>query len=512
MKIFQFIPLSILFFSFVLAHAQKPKVTVSEYTKHKKSSGIDGIFTIDGKPFLLALESVHMVVDYSANFYPINDDNTLGDVIRQENVNVNMGDLALEKCLFIESIIVSNGTTFLFYSKRDGGDVTIYYVELKEDCQIDESEATEVMKTKTNKVAKNCDFAVRQSPDKSKILLVGMTRGSAKNSTFFFKTYTAGMKSLIWEKTIEAARSNEAFFSGYNRFNTVNDNDGVNYNSFLINNEGRVFFLSDWSNPSGQKHDLNFISIDPSGKTKTEAEVPFKGEYYVRQFFRLTPSGKAQLTLFYSTNKLPKVEPTNQWGADVNALSFLEYDGKTVDVKADYTMDEEAQSQFYPVKFRKPKSDYRVGGYEIIKSIDLPNGELAFQLCQSFSTVGTERPFSNTAHGFVCVLILDSNYQIKSCTPMVSGFGGNGIQFLYGGGSNLVHIDNKVVLFYKDENQVAQMLVLGEGAQKPVNIGAGMNEIDGMPSFNYLYYSDKTFIVPFYNSKKGYGLCAIKVN
>lgn len=502
----QFILILIALSKICYSQSQSAKVSISEFVKHSKTSIVEGIFTVGDKRFMMTAEGAV----YFAAIYPITDDNAIGEVIKQENVILSVAGMTCKKCLYIQWIIVNNDQTFLFYSKREGALATVYYVKLDEDCIIREEEAVEVMQLKLSHIAKNTDFVVRQSPDKSKILVGGMNRGSAKNCEFIFKVYSAKMGSLIWEKTFEAARTDKGTFGGGNRFSTINDFETLNNNNFLINNEGRAYFLSDWRNPSGKKHELTYVSIDQNGKTKTTAEVPFKGEYYVRQLFRLTPSGKANLILFYNTEKVP-VEMTNMWGADVNAMSFQEYDGNKVNVKADYTLSEDDQSKFYPEKFRKNKSDFRIGGYDIARVMDLPNGDIAFLLHQTFSTVATERPFSNTAHGFTCVMITDSNYAIKKTQSYVSKNSYAWRRFYYKSNCNLMLINQKLHLFYIDESENIMVQIIDDTKNKGTNFGTSIKAQNAFVYLDLIIFRKDELFVPLGTKKNMYGLATVKL-
>jgi hypothetical protein len=201
---------------------------------------------------------------------------------------------------------------------------------------------------------------------------------------------------------------------------------------------------------------------------------------------------------------------TNQWGADVNAMSFQEYDGNKVVVKADYKLTEEEQGKFYPSKFRKPKSDYRIGGYDIARVIDLPNGNIAFLLNQWFSTVATERPFSNTAHGFTCVLTLDSGYNIKSTQSFVSK---NGIasRRYFNGNCNLMLIKEILYLFYVDENEELIIQTIDDKNSKGTRYGATIAAQDALAYLDIIIFRKDDFLLPLNTKKNKIGLATVKL-
>jgi len=495
--------------SIYVLNAQKPKLEMGEFVKHKKSEKIRGILNINGDPFLLIDESRGLILDYTATFYPIENNINLGENIRQKNLNVEITDLPMQKCLFITSVINAAGKTIVFYAKREKNDVGIYQVEMDEDCQVIPRNAEEVMRVKISRVFKHLRFAVRQSPDKSKVLAVGMSAGTNKSSKYTFKVYSGNMKKVIWEKTIKTARTNEPGFKGSNPYSNTKEVNSILHNNFLINNEGRVFFLRDKENNSGKKHEIHFVSFDLNGEKMTEAELPFKGEYYVQYTFKLNHRGNANLIMFYSQDKAPAIEVANEWGQDINALLSVEYDGNKTNVVADYELTEDQQGEFYPSKFRKSKTDYRIGAYEVSKTIDLPNGEMAMLLEQSIKTVGTERPFSNTAHGFVCVAIFDSMFNIKSLTPIVAT--GSLWPSTYHCGANIFMHNGKLLLMYNDADRVMNYCFLDEEDPKPVAVGKKIKDAGARPAFMHIIYHKGSYLIPITRDKHEYAVCELKL-
>ena len=500
----------LLTFSAAIANSQKTTVKISEFSKNKKTTGIEGLFTIKGKPFLIVGESNRMIVDYSAAFYPIESDNSLGEVIRQENVNIIDGMMQLEKCIYVENIIVTEGKTLLFYSKRNGKKAKVFYVELDEECQIKEEDAVEVMDLQLSTLNKSTNFAVQQSPDRKKILLVGMNAGTNKSCKFTFKVYNSGMSSLIWEKELEAPETNDSYpmFKGFDYFNTELGPNHIYKSNFLINDAGRVYFLEDKVNPAGNKHEMKFVSIEPSGKNINSVEISGVGEYFSSYLFRLNKNGDANLMFFYSKIK-KKVEVSNDWGAKINAFLALNYDGTKSTVIADYEISDEQQSQFFPSKNRKPKADYRIGGFEITKALEMPDGGIALMMNQSFSTVGTERPMSNTSHGYVCVVVLDSAYKFKSLFSFTRINYPNKIRMQITVCNKLFLIDGKLHLLNRNEDDALQLFVLDTPMPKAINVNAKYAEQECTPLLENSAYMDGAFLIPVAKEKM-YGVSELK--
>lgn len=492
---------------FTSVYCQKVSVKKGEPQKNKKITNIEGTFTIGGKPFLIVAESNRIIVDYSAVFYPIEDDMSLGEVIRQENINIIDGFMALEKCLYIENIIVNNGKTFLFYTKRNGKNGKVYFVELEEDCKIDESNATEVMQLDLGLISKSTNFTVRQSPDGSKILLAGMVKRTQKSSDYTFKVYSSGMKNLIWEKKFDAAAADEVFrFKGSNYFNTGADQNAINKNQFLVNNNGKVFFLVNRTNIAETKADFSFISIDATGKNLKETEVAEPGNWVGETFFRLNKKGNAEFLLFYSASDAKLEVKMTGSQVDIDAISVLEYDGEKSSIKAQYTLSNDNKSLFFPVKYRKAKGDYLIGSFQITTLVETPNGDLNLVMETPFSTVGRERPFSNTSHGYVCMLTLDSAYKFKTANGFARTHTPPERNYLGTTMSNAFLNNGVLYLFYISDVKTLQCIRFDTPETfKSINLDAKYPEVSEhtLPSLTMLY--EKGFIIPIHKEKEIWG-------
>ncbi|HEY1046749.1 MAG TPA: hypothetical protein VGF79_09940, partial [Bacteroidia bacterium] len=391
--------LTVLFCS-VNAYSQRAAVVKGAPIKHKKITNILGNFTIGGKPYLLVGESTRMIVDQSAVFYPVEDDMTLGEPIRQENVNIIDGQMTLDKCIYIENIIVNEGKTFLFYTKRKGSIGKIYFVELGEDCIINQEESVEVMELNLGYLAKNTNFDVKLSPDGSKILLVGMVKKTQKSSDFYFRVYQAGMKKLIWTKDITAPALTDGAFKGSDEYNTGANVNNDRVDNFLINNLGRVYFLIRRTNPSETKEDFKFLSLDEKGNSTSEIEIDEPGNWIGSWFFNLEKNGKARLTFFYSKEAKMQVSVGDVDPVNKNSISVIEFDGLKITSIYDHKYDNKEMENFYPLKSRKAKADYKLTGFNISNIYSLENGNKVMLLEKSYSTVGFERPISSNANGF----------------------------------------------------------------------------------------------------------------
>ncbi len=489
--------------AFSALNAQKANVKKGEVQKNKNITGIEGTFTIGGKPFLMVAESHRMIVDFSAVFYPIEDDMNLGEVIRQDNINIIDGFMTLEKCLYIERIIVNNGKTFLFYTKRNGMKGKVYFVELEEDCLIHQENATEVMQLTLGALSKTTDFAVRQSPDGSKILLAGMNNKTHKSSDFFFKVYSAGMKNLIWEKNISAPQADHNRFKGSDQFNTNADQNGLNKNVFLVNNDGRVYFLANETNPSQTIEDFSLISIDGKGDKQTQEDIKEPGNLIGQTFFRLGKQGQAVFIFFYSDHEGKfGIQIGDRSDISINALRVLEFDGNKLETRADYPISNEEKALFYPPKYRKPKSEYLIGGFQFVTVLDSPTGELLMVMETSYSNVGREQLLSNTANGYICVIVLDSDYKFKTA----HSFARVSNTTEYGGGvlisSAFVSNGNLHLLFANELGQLQYVLFNNLQANKAVNLGAKYPDGEGFPLPVKSMAYQGGFIIPVINKKE----------
>lgn len=492
------ISISLLTVTLTLGSNSKIDVKVQPMVRTKKKVHEQGVFTINNKPFILIADSRDNFVRMNAVFYPIQDNMELGEPMRQEGVKIIDEYLTAPKNIYIENIITNNGQTYLFYSKRNEKGVTVSYVTLEEDCIIDENAATEVMDLERSTFSKFTSFDVIQSPDKSKILIVGMNVNANNTAEYIFKLYNQKMGQLQFEKTIKTYKTKGAF-KGSDNFNGGVDPNSANNRHFLVNNEGRIYFLVDKENNSGIKHKLKFLSLESSTGEVSEKEFDIPGEYYVRTDFRLNKKGEACYFVFYSTESLPKIEVTNLWGARVTSLFVIAYDGIQSKVLSDIQFSDEQLSQFYPMSKRKSKTEYRIGGYVISNTLDLPNGDLAIVMQQSFSTVGTERPASNQGNGYVNVLILDSGLQFKSCHPYVS--------FAFSAKYNEPHRgkiyirDGKLELLYINEKHELQLINLSDKNSKPINFGSKYSE-KCYPLLRVSMLNDGNYIIPIKNTKK----------
>lgn len=478
------------------AFSQKATVLKGASIKHKKITNILGSFTIGGKPFLLVGESTRMIVDQSAVFYPVEDDMTLGEPIRQENVNIIDGEMTLEKCIYIENIIVSDGKTFLFYTKRKGSNGKVYVVELGEDCIINQDEATEVMALNLGFLAKNTNFDVQLSPDGSKVLLVGMVKKTQKSSDFYFKVYQAGMNKLLWTKDITAPALSDGNFKSSDEYNTAANVNNDRSNNFLINNLGRVYFLIRRTNPSETKEDYKFLSLDEKGNSSGEIDVLEPGNWMGSWFFNLEKNGKARLTFFYS--KEPKmqvrvgdVDPVNK-----NALSVIEFDGFKVTNLYDHQYNNDEMMNFYPMKSRKVKSDYKLTGFNLSNIYDLENGNKVMLIEKSYSTVGDERPMSSNSNGFVTVLFMDSNYNlIKTYAYLRNSFirGYTGMSQ-----SSAAYVQNGVfyLCHYNEKQEVVYLRFDGPEKVSTLNLMPKILEEDGVVCFTAHMSFNGGFILP----------------
>ncbi|MEZ4805073.1 MAG: hypothetical protein R2852_06215 [Bacteroidia bacterium] len=479
--------------SFAFVHNARVKVNVHPMVKNKKLIQLEGMFTVNNKPFLLISENRHLAVNYTAAIYPIEKDGNLGTPIRQPDVNLIDVYMAQKKSIYLENIIINKDKTWVYFTKRKKGNGTVCCVELKEDCIINREGAQELMNLDLGTFHYYAAFDVRQSPDQSKILVVGMNSKTNKSSEYIFKLYTAGMKELIWEKKLNAPRR-QGFFKGSDNFSTGREPNSKIFCNFLLNNNGDVFMLADKENPSGLKHELSIYALDGKTGEHTSTEINLPGEYFNGTIFRLGKNGEANFMAFYSSIKEKFVEFSNQSGVKINSFVALSYDGKETKTLADFTFTDEQQSLFYPAKKRKPKTDYRIGGYTISNSINTPTGDLAILMEQSFSTVGTERPFSNKTNGYVNVLILDSALQFKSCHPY-ERFQST-VPYRYFTVSRLFIRDGELELMYGNKDEQLQLVNISKPSARPMNLGSKYPQ-ECSPFANTSLLLDGNYLVPF---------------
>lgn len=487
----------------VLLDAQKAEVTRGNPQKVKKITDVLGTFTIGGKPFLMVGESTRMVVDQSVVFFPIAEDMSLGEVIRQENVNTMDGQMEIQKCIYLENIIVSGGKTFVFYVKRDGNKGKLYYVEMEDDCQINQENATELMALDVGRVNSTAYVTVRQSPDKSKILLVAMDFKSQKSSDFTFRVYSAGMKDMLWEKTFKAPEPYMGSFYHENDFNTGVDPNNWDDNYFLVNNNGEAFFLCNRTNVAETKSDFRFIHIDSKGANVNESEIEEPGNWVGSTFFRLDKEGRANFIFFYSASasklvfQVGDVNPVN-----TNTMRVVRYDGKKQDIVQNHTFTNEEQALFYPVKSRKTKADYKISEFSIGSVIELNTGELAMVMGKGISTVGHERPASSNGNGYVCVMVLDEDYKMKTVHSFMRVSYFKGVRGMWGYYSAYM-LDGALYLLYANEKEELQCVRFND-AHTPTNVALSpkYNTSDGYPCIHLGVLYQGGILLPVRNDKE----------
>jgi hypothetical protein len=479
MKKLLFLTTATLFF--LCLQAQKIIVNNGLAQKNKKLNDIQGTFTIGGKPFIIGSESNRLIVDYSAVFYPVEEDMNLGEAIRQENINIIDGMMQLEKCLYLERIIVNNGRTFAFYTKRKGKNGKVFFVEMEEDCQIDQEKAIEVMDLDLGIIDKHTNFTVRQSPDGSKILLAGMVKKTQKASDFFFRVYSSGMENLLWKSNFSAPSGEMDYFGDVERFSTAKDNNNIDENRFLINNEGRVFFLSNRTNVSETKIDFGIISFDSKGENRKEVDIEEPGNWLGSNFFRLNKKGNANLFFFYSAHDGKFDLKGDLSTVNTNSLSILEYDGYALLKLYDHEFDNKEQSQFYPTKSRNNKDHYNITEFHISGILDTPDGETVLLLEKSVSTLGNEHPFSNTDNGYICLMVMDSSFGMKYTHSFMRFSNSSN----YGTGYSIcsLHIVNGSLLglFVNEQGQLHSVSFINSQTCKISNISAQYTDDNRYP-------------------------------
>lgn len=484
-----------------LVQAQNVKLTVGNtYTnKFSKYKSLRGTFTVDDNPYLVISDKMASNRRTKQMIYPIEDDINIGEKMVHENEYFN---IFFEKKYkkYICRIIKNNGKTYVFYRIRIKKEVSYYFVEYDRECMIYEHDAELIAKIPANRFPNGNDMiSVRMSPDQSKVLVAIMCRGKDNNTPYIFKCYNSNFKSVLWEKKVKLNRLDFFDFWGSfsdNATNTGTHND-IENNHLLVNNEGRVFFLEDIHKTGGNTHDYRFISIDPINQSVSKSNFNFSGEYFTTMRYRLSHNGNARIILFYNTSPNYIGTISNDWSPQINSMYCVEFDGKKTIVVADYKMDREQQSKFYPARFRNDKTSYRLGGFKINKTIDLPNGEMAILLTQNTCLVGEDRPFNSYKHGFVSVVIFDSSFKIKSVYPFVRKYS-----------CNLFYEKNELILLYHNEQTSLYFCKL-EG-DNPIPIEVTKTKKDKKLNF-YLYYAfyhNNSIYLPTFNRKK-IGLCLL---
>jgi hypothetical protein len=481
--------------------SQNIKLTIgSTYTKiFSKYKSLRGTFTVDGNPYLVISDKTAANRRTKQIIYPIEDDINIEEKMVHENEYFNsLFEKKYKK--YICKIIKNNGKTYVFYRIRIKKEVSYYFVEYDKECMIYEHDAELIAKVQANKVLNGNDMiSVRISPDQSKVLVAIMCRGKDNNTPYIFKCYNSNLKSVLWEKKVKLKGLDLYDFWGsyYDKATNTDTYNDIENNHLLVNNEGRVFFLEDIYKTGDNKHDYRFISLDPINQSVTKSNFNFSGEYFTTMRFRMSHNGNARIILFYNTSANYTGTISNDWSPQINSMYCVEFDGKNTKVVADYKMEREQQSKFYPARFRNDKTSYRLGGYKINKTIDLPNGELAILLVQNTCLVGEDRPFNSYKHGFICVAIFDSTFNIKTVYPFVSKFRGN-----------LFYEKNELVLLYYNEKTELSFCKLERENPIPVVVTKTKEEKKLNILITEAFYHNNYFYLPTFSRKK-IGLCLL---
>lgn len=487
----------------VFLNAQKADIIRGNPQKVKKITDVLGTFTVGGKPFIMVGESTRMIVDQSVVFFPVEDDMSLGQPIRPENVNTMDGQMEIQKCIYLENIIVSGGKTLVYYVKRDGNKGKLYYVEMEDDCQINQENATELMDLDVGRVNSTAYVTVRQSPDRSKILLVTMDFKSQKTSDFKFRVYSAGMKEMLWEKAFKAPEPNMGIFYNRDDYNSGTDPNNWQDNFFLVNNSGEAFFLCNRTNVSETKADYSFIHIDAKGGNMTESEIEEPGNWVGSNFFRLDNRGRANFIFFYSASaskvvlQVGEINPVN-----TNTMRVVAYNGKKQEIIQDHTFTNDEQALFYPAKNRKAKADYKISEFSIEQILQLNSGELVMVMGKGVSTVGNERPFSNAGNGYTTLVVLDSAYNAKQMHSYVRVSYLKGLRGIWM--TNFAYLsEGKLHLLYINDKEEVQCLRFTDmKTSSNVPVASRYPSSDGYPVFSTGIVYNGGVIFPILDDKE----------